>query len=97
MIAEQLHLTKVDGLAQLRPQFHHIDAAASEDKARIRKDREAAEPARTTEPRAVQMSMKASEGDTMDLMTTSVLLHATETETWTKLRYFDEEVSKDQS
>ena len=58
----------------------------------MRRDREAAEPARATEPRAVQMSMKVSEGDTMDLITTSVLLHATETEPWIRLHYFDEEV-----
>ena len=81
------------GLAQLRPQFHHLDAAVSEEKARLRRDREAAEPTKGSEPRAIQMSMKSSEADTMDMMTTSMVLHATESEPWTKLEYFDEDVN----
>jgi DNA-directed RNA polymerase III subunit RPC5 len=76
----------------MRPQFHHIDATTQLEKAKHRRDRDTGEISRTTEPRAVQMSSKPLEGENIDLETIHKFLECAEVESWTKLRYYDEDV-----
>jgi hypothetical protein len=77
----------------MRPQFHHLDALAHQDNAARRREREAAEPPRTTEPRAVQLQIKSADGENVDMTSTKNFLRIAQEEPWTKLRYHDEDVS----
>jgi len=76
----------------MRPQFHHIDAKTQMDRNKHRREREANEPPRIIEPRAVQMQMKPADGENMDAGSTKDLLQAAQDESWTKLQFHDEEV-----
>ncbi|KAL2356792.1 DNA-directed RNA polymerase III subunit Rpc5 [Cryomyces antarcticus] len=90
---KELHLTKVDGIVQMRPQFHHIDALTRVDRATTRREREAAEPPRTTEPRAVHQTIKSTtEGDASNNQeNAAAFLRAAHEEPWTKMKYHDED------
>lgn len=76
----------------MRPQFHHLDAQWQLDRNAARREREAAEPTRQTEPRAVQMSFKPTGDDAQHIGTTDAFLKAAQEESWTKLRHYDESV-----
>lgn len=91
-VADKLHLTKVAGVVQMRPQFHHVDAAVQQEKLRLRKPQEIGDTGHAAEPRAVQMTTKATDDDNVDFFKTSKSLTAAEAEPWLKLRYFDEDV-----
>lgn len=84
-----LHLTPVDQIVQLRPQFHHIDAASELEKAGRARD---AAPGgmRSGEPRAIHMTVKAvgDEEETTDTMAERI--RAAQDEKWRKLHYVDE-------
>ncbi|KAI9686280.1 MAG: hypothetical protein M1822_003936 [Bathelium mastoideum] len=86
----ELHLSPLDGVAQMRPQFHHVDAQWQLDRNAARREREAADPPRQTEPRAVQMSFKPTGDDAQHVGTTDALLKAAQEETWTRLKHHDE-------
>lgn len=86
---KELHLTKIAGIVQMRPQFHHLDAVRELANANRRREREAAEGARANEPRAVQMTIKNEDSDSMQ---SKEFLARAQEEKWTKLRYYDEEV-----
>lgn len=84
--SDQLHLTPVDHITQLRPQFHHIDAFAEQD--RIGK---APAQARIPEARAVQMIIKNpvdGEEETTDSMAERIA--ATQAESWRRHKWIDE-------
>lgn len=88
---DQLHLTPADQVAQLRPQFHHIDAQSEQEHQSRVRDLTAAPP-RPTEARAIHMTVKASidgEEDTTDNMVERIA--ATQQEAWNHLRFVDEE------
>jgi DNA-directed RNA polymerase III subunit RPC5 len=92
----QLHLTKVDGTAQMRPQFHHIDA--EEQRAKLAASRASAleEGARPAgEARGLQMrqslKIEESEKDKLELRMRTAL-QAAEAECWTRLEYVDEDM-----
>ncbi|KAI9821741.1 MAG: hypothetical protein M1827_002322 [Pycnora praestabilis] len=89
----ELHLSRVDSMVQLRPQFHHIDATVEQERSSARVQRDATNPARHTEARAVQMTVKSSDGDDIDMGETSKTLRAAQEEKWTTLKYMDEDVS----
>ncbi|KAI9736437.1 MAG: hypothetical protein M1818_006171 [Claussenomyces sp. TS43310] len=84
----QLHLTPVDEIVQMRPQFHHIDAAAELE--RLGRPREPAAP-RTNEPRAIHMTVKAAgdEEETTDTMAERI--RSAQEEPWRKHAYVDED------
>ncbi|EPE25961.1 hypothetical protein GLAREA_01873 [Glarea lozoyensis ATCC 20868] len=87
----QLHLTPVDRIAQMRPQFHHIDAL-SEHK-RMNAVRET--PAQTSAARAIHMSVKSGvdgEEDSNDTMARRIA--ATQAENWKHHRYVDEDTDE---
>ncbi|KAK4984630.1 hypothetical protein LTR50_006480 [Elasticomyces elasticus] len=88
----ELHLSKVDGIIQMRPQYHHIDAATLTQKnaARLEREREAGEAPRPTDPRGVQMSYKES-GEQADEDSDKEDPSIAQEEPWTKLVYRDED------
>ncbi|POS88224.1 hypothetical protein EPUL_000127 [Erysiphe pulchra] len=87
----QLHLTPVDEIVQMRPQFHHIDAAVEQERlSRVR------EPNTTvkTEARAVQMTVK-SQTDSDNINNAerpmAVRIATAQAEPWKNYRYIDED------
>ncbi|EMC91727.1 hypothetical protein BAUCODRAFT_152115 [Baudoinia panamericana UAMH 10762] len=89
---DQLHLTKVDGTVQMRPQFHHLDA--EDQRARLAALRAADLPAPTGEARALlQRERKVFDEVGKDRLEdrTKRLLLAAEAEVWSRLDYVDED------
>ncbi|KAK3678175.1 hypothetical protein LTR78_002271 [Recurvomyces mirabilis] len=93
---DQLHLTKVTGTAQMRPQFHHLDA--EEQRARIAASRASAaelgEPRPAGEARSILAREKKLD-DSDKVRLEDVLrkqLSAAEAEEWTKMDYIDEDM-----
>ena len=89
----QLHLTKVTGTVQVRPQFHHLDA--EEERCRVAVSRAAqaesgdtgpAPIARSVQPRFISEEEKVSLEARM-----KSLLHAAEAEPWINMDYVDED------
>lgn len=82
----QLHLSPVDEMVQMRPQFHHIDATAELE----RLARPRAEVAATQGARAVHMTVKAvgEEGEARESMAERI--RAAQEEKWRKMRYIDD-------
>ncbi|KAK5121542.1 hypothetical protein LTR85_005376 [Meristemomyces frigidus] len=93
----QLHLTKVDGTVQMRPQFHHLDA--EEQRTRLAASRASLEtsdgpPRAQGDPRSLLMKNKSSaeESDKGRLEDrTRRMLQAAEAEPWVQLEYVDED------
>lgn len=89
----QLHLSKVDGTVQMRPQFHHIDAEAHRN--RLAASRAAEEgPARPAPvARGIQQSYKEisddKDKDAPERLMRKALQDAEE-ESWVALEYVDE-------
>jgi hypothetical protein len=88
---DQLHLTRLNGLVQLRTQFHHLDASAQLEAVNRRREKEAQEGTKPAEPKAFLPTVKKSGGDTAAEMTQAFMKSAN-VETWDKLHYFDEDV-----
>ncbi|KAH7398341.1 DNA-directed RNA polymerase III subunit Rpc5 [Pyrenochaeta sp. MPI-SDFR-AT-0127] len=86
---DQLHLTRLNGLVQLRTQFHHIDASAQLEAVNRRREKESQEGAKPAEPKAFLPTVKKTGGDTAAEMT-QAFMKSTNQETWNKLQYFDE-------
>lgn len=85
---DELHLTPVDQVVQLRPQFHHIDAQTELER------RQSREPivARSADPRAIHMTVKPTidgEEETTDTMAERI--RAVQEEPWRKLKFVDED------
>ncbi|KAK7527042.1 DNA-directed RNA polymerase III subunit Rpc5 [Phyllosticta citriasiana] len=89
---KELHLTKVTGVVQMRPQFHHLDAVKELGDATKRRERGAVDGPKVNEPRAVQMTIKSEYGD--EAAASKQFLHLAQEEKWSKLRYFDEEAEE---
>ncbi|KAF2129502.1 hypothetical protein P153DRAFT_366892 [Dothidotthia symphoricarpi CBS 119687] len=87
----QLHLTRLNGLVQLRTQFHHVDATAQLDAVARRREKESQEGAKPAEPKAFLPTVKKTGGDTAAEMVQAFMKSANQ-ETWNKLQYSDEDV-----
>jgi len=92
IFTDEFHLSKLDGMVQLRPQFHHIDAMAEQEKSSSRAQRDSENPPPESEARAVNMTVKASESEELDMSQTAKILRARQEEKWTRLEYKDENV-----
>lgn len=93
---QELHLTKVDGTVQMRPQFHHLDA--EEQRTRLAASRAAAmdpgaEQRSQGDPRSLLMKNKTAEESEKDKAEDKLrrTLQASEAEPWTNLEYVDED------
>ncbi|KAH8736470.1 Sin-like protein conserved region-domain-containing protein [Ilyonectria robusta] len=89
---KDLHLTPVSSLVHLRPQLHHIDAAAQlERQAAASASKEAAPTTGAGAARAIHMTVKATgDGDGVTTETMADRLRAVQSEHWRTLRYTDE-------
>jgi DNA-directed RNA polymerase-3 subunit RPC5 len=88
-IIDQLHLTPANHIVQMRPQFHHIDAQAEQERV-ARRDPNAAAP-RTTDARAIHMTVKTTvDGEEENGDTMAQRISATQAELWRNHRYVDE-------
>ncbi|KAF8853732.1 hypothetical protein BDZ45DRAFT_677462 [Acephala macrosclerotiorum] len=85
---DQLHLTPVDNIVQMRPQFHHIDAQSEADRVGRRAE---AGPGRATEARAVHMIVKnAMDGEEESSDTMAQRISTAQAEQWKSHRFVDE-------
>lgn len=89
---EELHLSRVNSVVQLRPQFHHVDAMTEQDRSSARGLREVVNPPRQQEARAVQMAVKSVDGEDFDMSETMKTLKEIQEEKWKSLDYKDENV-----
>ncbi|KAJ4397942.1 hypothetical protein N0V91_010578 [Didymella pomorum] len=87
---DQLHLTRLNGLVQLRTQFHHIDASAQLEAVARRREKESQEGAKLAEPKAFIPTVKKAGGDTAAELTQQ-FMKAANVEPWHKLAYSDED------
>jgi len=90
---KELHLTPIDGMVQMRPEFHHLDAQSQVARNKYWRDREALESGRT-EPRLMQqlqVAKSSMDGEEFNITQTMKYLTDAAEEPWTKLRYRDEE------
>ncbi|OAL54391.1 hypothetical protein IQ07DRAFT_530563 [Pyrenochaeta sp. DS3sAY3a] len=85
----ELHLSKIDAIVQLRTQFHHIDATSQLDAAARRREKESQEGTKPAEPKAFLPTVKNTGGDT-PAETTAAFMKAAHQEPWTRLQYHDE-------
>lgn len=89
MTQDQLHLTPVEYIVQMRPQFHHIDAQTEIDRVRSQRD---AINGRVAEPRAIHMTVKpTAEGEEETTDTMAERIRNVQEEPWRKLKYVDED------
>ncbi|KAI9827201.1 MAG: hypothetical protein M1832_005338 [Thelocarpon impressellum] len=86
----QLHLSRVDSIVQLRPQFHHVDAVVEQERSSAKGQRELANPPRPQEARAVQMAVKSVDGEDFDMTQTMKTLKEIQEEKWRRMDYADE-------
>jgi DNA-directed RNA polymerase-3 subunit RPC5 len=87
--SDQLHLTPVDQIIPLRPQFHHIDAQAEQE--RLTRTRDAA-AGRTVEARALHMSVKSNiDGEESNATSMSDRIAAVQAEPWQRHEFVDSE------
>lgn len=86
---DQLHLTSLTGLVQLRTQFHHLDASAQLEAVQRRREKESQEGAKAAEPKAFLPTVKKTGGDTAAELT-QAFMKSTNQETWNRLRFSDE-------
>ncbi len=84
---DQLHLTQLNGLVQLRTQFHHIDASAQLEAVNRRREKESQEGAKPAEPKAFLPTVKKTGGDTAAELTQAFMKGANQ-EPWIKLQLF---------
>lgn len=83
----------INSVAQIRPQFHHVDALVAADKFSRERDPDDTRPA--PQARAVTIAYKDSR-DTIDpkVLRDKNLMQTAQEEHWTRLTYFDEDVSR---
>ncbi|KAI2635335.1 hypothetical protein GGS21DRAFT_515329 [Xylaria nigripes] len=99
---DHLHLTPASALIQLRPQLHHIDAIAEQERASRREGAGAvskdAAPASASSAgaRAIHMSIKSADTGGGELTTETMAdrLRTVQTEPWARLQYEDDESAK---
>ncbi len=88
--SDQLHLTPVDNIVQMRPQFHHIDAHTEQE--RFGRVRDPAMATRVPEARAIHMTVKSNvDGEEESTDTMAERIAAAQSEAWKTQRYVDED------
>ncbi|MCJ1249852.1 hypothetical protein MMC30_007078 [Trapelia coarctata] len=88
---KSLHLTRVSAFCSLTPQFHHLDAMTDNDRAFIRATRDAENPAPESEARVVNMAVKSTDSEELDMGQISKQLREIEEEPWQRLEWIDED------
>ena len=93
-LLDELHLSHIDSVVQLRPQFHHVDAASEQERSSAKSQRDAANPPRAQEARAVHMTIKSVDGEDFDMTQTMKTLKEIQEEKWKRMDYLDENASR---
>ncbi|KAF3932297.1 hypothetical protein ABW19_dt0205629 [Dactylella cylindrospora] len=93
---DKLHLTRLNGSLQLRPQFHHIDIMTEQERANQKAIREMNNPstAKPMEARAVNLQVKAASGDNRTLTAAEQLskdIRQEEDEPWREIEWVDQD------
>lgn len=87
-ILDQLHLTPVDQVVQMRPQFHHIDARTEQE----RTSRAREPTAGSAQARAIHMTVKSKvDGEESTVDTMGERITAAQAEKWKTHKYVDED------
>ncbi|KAL1311188.1 hypothetical protein AAFC00_001383 [Neodothiora populina] len=86
----ELHLTRLDGIVQMRPQFHNVDAVVHQETAARRS--EAADERKPAQAMALAQTYKDNRDiDNLEGLRAKNLLLLAQEEKWTKFNYFDED------
>lgn len=93
LLPEGLHLTRVSAFCSLTPQFHHLDAINDNDRASSRTTKDAQNPGPESEARAVNMAVKSTDDEELDMNQISRQLRDIEEEPWQRLEWVDDDVS----
>ncbi|MCJ1327010.1 hypothetical protein MMC10_003676 [Thelotrema lepadinum] len=90
----ELHLTRVAAICALQPSPHHLDALAALELSRARKlrDGEGHQP-QETQARAVNMSVKKTDDDELDMGEIGQTLRAMQAEKWQSLEWIDQDTT----
>ena len=84
----------MDGIAQMRPQFHHIDAVTHVERATAaQRDPDDAATRAAPQARGFTQSYRQSRDDNPRSAAEKNLMQVAAEEKWTRLNYFDEEAS----
>ena len=77
----------------MRPKLGHLDALADREKSSSRAQHDADYVQPESEARAVNMTVKSSDGEELDMSETAKTLRAMQEEPWHRMSWVDEEVS----
>ena len=89
---EALHLTRVSAFCSLTPQFHHLDAITDNERVSNRAVRDAENPPLESEARVVNMAVKSTDSEELDMGHIAKQLQEIEEEPWQPLEWVDEDV-----
>lgn len=97
-IADEIHLSKLDGAVQLRPELHHVDAVVDSNRRGLRGQRDVDDAVRQGEARAVEMKVKQKgiDGEDMNSKKYAEQLSEIQEERWQKYDFRDDEVKSPQ-
>ncbi|KAF8248555.1 hypothetical protein K440DRAFT_583333 [Wilcoxina mikolae CBS 423.85] len=85
---DQLHLTPLNATLQLRPLFHHVDAQLAAERAQTKSLREADEPEKSTQARAVHLTVNQ---EVSQMSATMKALRIAEEDEWKRLHWIDQD------
>ncbi|SLM39461.1 DNA-directed RNA polymerase III subunit Rpc5 [Lasallia pustulata] len=88
---DELHLSRVSAIVQMRPKLGHVDALADQKKTSSRAQQDPDYVYPESEARAVNMTVKSSDGEELDMSETAKLLRAMQEEPWRRMSWVDEE------
>jgi len=91
-LQEALHLTRISAFCSITPQFHHLDAMSDNEKASNRAMKDAENPAAESEARVVNMAVKSTDTEELDMGQVAKQLREIEEEPWQRLEWIDEDV-----
>ncbi|RKU47579.1 hypothetical protein DL546_007460 [Coniochaeta pulveracea] len=90
---KNVHLTPVSSLAHLRPQLHHIDAAADQERIARATSSSAAGAKEPGTAKAIHMTIKSSTGDEVVTETMADRLRSVQLEPWKKMEFVEEDAA----
>ena len=90
----ELYLTRISGMVSLQPIFHHLDALADNEKLSTRAQHDTDDVPQETEARAVNMTVKSTDEEELDMSDIAKELREMQEEPWQYLDWIDEDVRR---
>lgn len=87
-----MHLTWVNAICSLSPQYTHLDAATDNEKSSRIRESDSGAP--ETEARAVNVSMRSADTENVSPDHIGQTLRALQEEPWQRMQWMDEEVNQ---